>query len=172
MPLLNGYNCQVKHKYSCLHDWPISTYSQLHENIITRRDFNNLHQQSLSHVPESYIKSIIFHQHSFILGISRMLMNMESEQGALDKWKLPWNSLPTKGMVFNKTGICKCVDNNQPREVVCLRSLLMMGLTVLGWDWDEHRWHLANHPSPASDENFFNIHCSFLFWDISTCPYF
>lgn len=152
MPLLNVYNCHVKHKYSCLHDWPISTYSQLHENIVTRRDFNNLHQQSLSRVPESYIKSRIFHQHIFFLGISRLLMNMESGQGAPDKWKIPWNSLPTKGWFSTRLEYACALTTTSPvDEVVCLRSLLMMGLMVLGWDWEEHRWHLAKHSSPASD---------------------
>lgn len=152
MPLLTVCNCHVKHRYSCLHDWPISTYSQLYGDIITRRDFNNLHGLSLSHVPESYIQSSISHQHIFFMGIRRLLMNMESEQGALDKWKSLEIAFPPKQWFSTRLEHANVLTTTSPvGKVVCLSSRPMMGLMVLGWDLDEHRWHLANHPSPASD---------------------
>lgn len=151
-PLLTVCNCHVKHRYSCLHDWPISTYSQLYGDIITRRDFNNLHGLSLSHVPESYIQSSISHQHIFFMGIRRLLMNMESEQGALDKWKSLEIAFPPKRWFSTRLEHASVLTTTSPvGEVICLSSRPMMGLMVLGWDLDEHRWHLANHPSPASD---------------------
>lgn len=107
------------------------------------RDRISLMLQPWSHGPDSYLKSSIFHQHIFFWGIDRLLVNAESGQGELGQLKNPWNISLTKGMVFNTSSeysslltMTSVVD-----KVNGFRSLLTIGLTVLGRDCDGHRWH-------------------------------
>lgn len=95
--------------------------------IQLQEDTNNLHQQ-----PDSYTKTRIFHQHR----INRLLVNVESEQEALDKLKIHSNILPIEVMDFNtRLEYTSLLTRASKAGMdVCFKSMLLLGLTVLVWD--------------------------------------
>lgn len=134
--------CKWPHKIFCNHENKVKQMRSWSVKWLTR-DRISLMLQPWSHGPDSYLKSSIFHKHIFFWGIDRLLMNAESGQGELGQLKIPWNISLTKGMVFNTSSeysslltMTSVVD-----KVNGFRSLLTIGLTVLGRDCDGHRWH-------------------------------